>query len=87
MLLQMYNLYKSDTLLACNVFLSLIIKNFFHLQMLSSLKRIMSLPDETSIYCGHEYTLVGCFYFHYVPCLISKSNCCDLDFGFSNLTE
>ncbi|XP_047151228.1 probable hydroxyacylglutathione hydrolase 2, chloroplastic isoform X1 [Vigna umbellata] len=26
-------------------------------QMLSSLKRIMSLPDETSIYCGHEYTL------------------------------
>ncbi|KAH1224680.1 putative hydroxyacylglutathione hydrolase 2, chloroplastic [Glycine max] len=25
-------------------------------QMLSSLKRIMSLPDDTSIYCGHEYT-------------------------------
>ncbi|XP_061357550.1 probable hydroxyacylglutathione hydrolase 2, chloroplastic isoform X2 [Gastrolobium bilobum] len=26
-------------------------------QMLSSLKKIMSLPDDTSIYCGHEYTL------------------------------
>ncbi|XP_027340289.1 probable hydroxyacylglutathione hydrolase 2, chloroplastic isoform X2 [Abrus precatorius] len=26
-------------------------------QMLSSLKKIMSLPDDTYIYCGHEYTL------------------------------
>ncbi|KAK7312396.1 hypothetical protein VNO77_36217 [Canavalia gladiata] len=26
-------------------------------QMLSSLKKIMSLPEDTSIYCGHEYTL------------------------------
>ncbi|KAI9081872.1 hypothetical protein K1719_036134 [Acacia pycnantha] len=26
-------------------------------QMLSSLRKIMSLPDNTSIYCGHEYTL------------------------------
>ncbi|KAK9288835.1 hypothetical protein L1049_017300 [Liquidambar formosana] len=26
-------------------------------QMLSSLKKIMSLPDDTDIYCGHEYTL------------------------------
>ncbi|XP_047336743.1 hydroxyacylglutathione hydrolase 2, mitochondrial-like isoform X2 [Impatiens glandulifera] len=26
-------------------------------QMLSSLKKIMALPDQTSIYCGHEYTL------------------------------
>nr|ACU18557.1 unknown [Glycine max] len=26
-------------------------------QMLSSLKKIMSLPDNTNIYCGHEYTL------------------------------
>ncbi|XWS09356.1 hypothetical protein CRYUN_Cryun40dG0078200 [Craigia yunnanensis] len=26
-------------------------------QMLSSLQRIMSLPDGTNIYCGHEYTL------------------------------
>ncbi|KAL1298363.1 hypothetical protein HN51_042735 [Arachis hypogaea] len=26
-------------------------------QMQSSLTKIMSLPDETSIYCGHEYTL------------------------------
>ncbi|XAR71110.1 Hydroxyacylglutathione hydrolase [Bertholletia excelsa] len=26
-------------------------------QMLSSLEKIMSLPDDTSIYCGHEYTL------------------------------
>ncbi|KAG4125907.1 hypothetical protein ERO13_D10G126700v2 [Gossypium hirsutum] len=26
-------------------------------QMLSSLRRIMSLPDDTNIYCGHEYTL------------------------------
>ncbi|XP_012481523.1 probable hydroxyacylglutathione hydrolase 2, chloroplastic [Gossypium raimondii] len=26
-------------------------------QMLSSLQRIMSLPDDTNIYCGHEYTL------------------------------
>ncbi|KAK7402239.1 hypothetical protein VNO78_14343 [Psophocarpus tetragonolobus] len=26
-------------------------------QMLSSLKKIMSLPDDTNIYCGHEYTL------------------------------
>ncbi|MBA0724936.1 hypothetical protein Golax_021575 [Gossypium laxum] len=25
--------------------------------MLSSLQRIMSLPDDTNIYCGHEYTL------------------------------
>ncbi|XP_062173568.1 hydroxyacylglutathione hydrolase 2, mitochondrial-like [Alnus glutinosa] len=26
-------------------------------QMLSSLKKIMSLPEDTNIYCGHEYTL------------------------------
>ncbi|KAG0486768.1 hypothetical protein HPP92_008863 [Vanilla planifolia] len=26
-------------------------------QMLASLKKIMSLPDDTNIYCGHEYTL------------------------------
>ncbi|KAI5582984.1 hypothetical protein POPTR_007G131300v4 [Populus trichocarpa] len=26
-------------------------------QMLSSLKKIVSLPDDTNIYCGHEYTL------------------------------
>ncbi|KAL6976190.1 Glyoxalase 2-5 [Sarracenia purpurea var. burkii] len=26
-------------------------------QMLASLKKIVSLPDKTSIYCGHEYTL------------------------------
>lgn len=26
-------------------------------QMLSSLKKIMALPDDTNIYCGHEYTL------------------------------
>lgn len=26
-------------------------------EMLDSLKKIMSLPDETSVYCGHEYTL------------------------------
>ncbi|KAB5548452.1 hypothetical protein DKX38_011858 [Salix brachista] len=26
-------------------------------QMHSSLKKIMSLPDDTNIYCGHEYTL------------------------------
>ncbi|CAA7027294.1 unnamed protein product [Microthlaspi erraticum] len=26
-------------------------------QMLASLQRISSLPDDTSIYCGHEYTL------------------------------
>uniref|UniRef100_A0A1D1YKB3 hydroxyacylglutathione hydrolase n=1 Tax=Anthurium amnicola TaxID=1678845 RepID=A0A1D1YKB3_9ARAE len=26
-------------------------------QMLASLQRIMSLPDGTNIYCGHEYTL------------------------------
>ncbi|KAE8729743.1 Hydroxyacylglutathione hydrolase 1 [Hibiscus syriacus] len=26
-------------------------------QMLSSLQRIMSLPDETNVYCGYEYTL------------------------------
>ncbi|KAL3506762.1 hypothetical protein ACH5RR_032144 [Cinchona calisaya] len=26
-------------------------------QMLSSLRKIISLPDDTSIYCGHEYTL------------------------------
>ncbi|KAJ9701603.1 hypothetical protein PVL29_006820 [Vitis rotundifolia] len=26
-------------------------------QMHSSLSKIMSLPDETNIYCGHEYTL------------------------------
>ena len=27
--------------------------------MLSSLKKIMALPDDTNIYCGHEYTLVS----------------------------
>ncbi|KAJ0093636.1 hypothetical protein Patl1_26482 [Pistacia atlantica] len=27
-------------------------------QMFSSLQKIMSLPDDTSIYCGHEYTLI-----------------------------
>ncbi|XP_041000839.1 hydroxyacylglutathione hydrolase 2, mitochondrial-like isoform X2 [Juglans microcarpa x Juglans regia] len=26
-------------------------------QMLSSLQKIVSLPDDTNIYCGHEYTL------------------------------
>ena len=26
-------------------------------QMLDSLKKLMALPDETQIYCGHEYTL------------------------------
>ncbi|GKV39197.1 hypothetical protein SLEP1_g47005 [Rubroshorea leprosula] len=26
-------------------------------QMLSSLKKITSLPDDTHVYCGHEYTL------------------------------
>nr|VDC64434.1 unnamed protein product [Brassica rapa] len=26
-------------------------------QMLASLQRIVALPDDTSIYCGHEYTL------------------------------
>ncbi|XVF65633.1 hypothetical protein PTKIN_Ptkin09bG0264700 [Pterospermum kingtungense] len=26
-------------------------------QMFSSLQRIMSLPDDTNIYCGHEYSL------------------------------
>ncbi|KAJ8755262.1 hypothetical protein K2173_019060 [Erythroxylum novogranatense] len=26
-------------------------------QMFASLKKIMSLPDDTNIYCGHEYTL------------------------------
>ncbi|XP_020597933.1 probable hydroxyacylglutathione hydrolase 2, chloroplastic isoform X2 [Phalaenopsis equestris] len=26
-------------------------------QMLSSLQKIMSLPDDTNVYCGHEYTL------------------------------
>jgi len=32
------------------------------LQMMSSLKKIMSLPDDTNIYCGHEYTLVSYTY-------------------------
>ncbi|CAH2080657.1 unnamed protein product [Thlaspi arvense] len=27
------------------------------MQMLSSLEKIMALPDDTHIYCGHEYTL------------------------------
>ncbi len=26
-------------------------------QMLTSLKKLMALPDDTKIYCGHEYTL------------------------------
>ncbi|KAK9672218.1 hypothetical protein RND81_12G085100 [Saponaria officinalis] len=26
-------------------------------EMLASLEKIMSLPDDTSVYCGHEYTL------------------------------
>ncbi|KAG9444649.1 hypothetical protein H6P81_015989 [Aristolochia fimbriata] len=26
-------------------------------EMLSSLKKLMALPDDTSVYCGHEYTL------------------------------
>ena len=29
------------------------------IQMLSSLKKITSLPDDTNIFCGHEYTLVS----------------------------
>ncbi|KOM44435.1 hypothetical protein LR48_Vigan05g204000, partial [Vigna angularis] len=28
-------------------------------EMMSSLKKIMSLPDDTNIYCGHEYTLMN----------------------------
>ncbi|XP_038688996.1 probable hydroxyacylglutathione hydrolase 2, chloroplastic isoform X2 [Tripterygium wilfordii] len=27
-------------------------------QMLASLRKIISLPDDTKIYCGHEYTLI-----------------------------
>lgn len=27
--------------------------------MFTSLKKIMTLPDDTEIYCGHEYTLVS----------------------------
>ncbi|KAE9452835.1 hypothetical protein C3L33_15266, partial [Rhododendron williamsianum] len=38
-----------------------IVLNLFHcgagMQMLASLKKITSLPDNTNIYCGHEYTL------------------------------
>ncbi|KAG4967134.1 hypothetical protein JHK87_032785 [Glycine soja] len=41
-------------------------------QMLSSLKRIMSLPDDTSIYCGHEYTLLDVCLNVYVFCLTSQ---------------
>ncbi|KFK23462.1 hypothetical protein AALP_AAs62519U000100, partial [Arabis alpina] len=26
-------------------------------QMLASLEKILSLPDDTCVYCGHEYTL------------------------------
>ncbi|RVW20732.1 Hydroxyacylglutathione hydrolase 2, mitochondrial [Vitis vinifera] len=37
---------KGDSSLTSSVF-----------QMHSSLSKIMSLPDETNIYCGHEYTL------------------------------
>lgn len=36
--------------------------SFSMLQMLSSLKKITALPDDTNIYCGHEYTLVSCLY-------------------------
>lgn len=33
--------------------------------MLASLQRIVALPDDTSIYCGHEYTLVCDHYIRY----------------------
>ena len=30
-----------------------------HEQMFNSLKKIKALPDDTEIYCGHEYTLLN----------------------------
>lgn len=48
--------------------------------MQSSLKKITSLPDNTSIYCGHEYTLVSYFLFCPVPvALFSLTKCHDID--------
>jgi hydroxyacylglutathione hydrolase len=35
-------------------------------QMWNSLEKIMALPDETQIYCGHEYTLVNAKFCHAV---------------------
>lgn len=33
----------------------------------------MSLPDDTNIYCGHEYTLVSCYNLFCILCLLSLS--------------
>jgi hydroxyacylglutathione hydrolase len=33
--------------------------------MYSSLQKITALPDDTKVYCGHEYTLVSNFSFHF----------------------
>ncbi|KAJ9128963.1 hypothetical protein P3X46_034272, partial [Hevea brasiliensis] len=40
-------------------------------QMHSSLRKITSLPDDTNIYCGHEYTLVSCYHLFLIFCLFN----------------
>ncbi len=35
-------------------------------QMWSSLKKLKSLPDDTSVYCGHEYTLSNMKFANYI---------------------
>jgi hypothetical protein len=50
---------KPDTWFFCDPFYFRLLRIYSVLQMLSSLKKIMSLSDDTSIYCGHEYTLVS----------------------------
>jgi hydroxyacylglutathione hydrolase len=44
-------------------------------QMLASLKKLMALPDDTQIYCGHEYTLSNIkFALHVEPNNIALQN-------------
>ncbi|KAK4357215.1 hypothetical protein RND71_022825 [Anisodus tanguticus] len=42
-------------------------------QMLSSLGKIMSLPDDSNVYCGHEYTLSNSSL--HVPWNLEMKNC------------
>lgn len=52
-------------------------------QMLSSLKKITSLPDDTNIFCGHEYTLVSNFLVFYYDTPFFELECHMPNYKFS----
>lgn len=57
----------SKTIIIIIAILCILTVSLSMLQMLSSLKKITSLPDDTNVYCGHEYTLVSHLVFPHFP--------------------